>query len=186
MRSAVVEPSLRPRAAVRLAALGGVVGPAMFVGAWVVGAATTNVDYSSVHGAISRLAAVDADSRTVMTAGFIGFGVGLPLYATALYRTVDGPAWLTAAITGVATLAVAATPLDHSSTVDTWHGLFATVGYLTLAATPLLAVRPLRQQGHRLLAMAGVIAGTVSATSLSAHAQPAAQRIVPASGSHRR
>jgi len=70
---------------------------------------------------------------------------------------VGGAAWLTAAATGVATLAVSATPLDRSSAVDTWHGLFAGLGYVTLAATPLLAVRALLQQGHSGLAGLGVV-----------------------------
>jgi hypothetical protein len=48
---------------VRIAALGGVIGPIGFVGAWIASAATTSVPYSSVDEAISRLAAVGADTR---------------------------------------------------------------------------------------------------------------------------
>lgn len=151
---------------VRVAALGGVVGPAAFLGAWLAGASLTAADYSSVDDAISRLAAVGADTRSLMTAGFLAFGVGLPLYAVALRRVVAGPAWITAAVTGLATLAVAATPLDRSVQVDRWHGVFAGIGYVTLAATPLLAARSLRVQGHRALADAGVAAGAVSAVAL--------------------
>ena len=54
----------------------------------------------------------------------------------------------------------------RSATVDTWHGVAAGTGYVTLAATPLLAARPLAQHGHRTLAAAGVVAGAVSAISL--------------------
>jgi hypothetical protein len=151
---------------VRTAALGGAVGPAAFIGAWTIGAAVTTVEYSSIDDAISRLAAVGADTRALMTAGFITFGVALPVYAWALRRVVGGAAWITAAATGIATLAVAATPLDRSATVDTWHGVAAGIGYVTLAATPLLAARPLSQIGHRTLAAAGVVAGAVSAISL--------------------
>lgn len=50
---------------VRLAALGGMVGPAVFVGGWTLGAAMTRREYSSVDQAISRLAEVGADSRVV-------------------------------------------------------------------------------------------------------------------------
>lgn len=150
----------------RMAALGGVTGPMVFVGAWVGGAAITHRDYSSVHDAISRLAAVGNNSRSVMTAGFIGFGVGLPMYAAALRRSIDGPAWLCAAVTGVATLAVAATPLDRSVTTDRCHAVAAGIGYLTLAATPLLASKPLRRIGHSTLARFATIAGSVSAVSL--------------------
>ena len=152
---------------VRTAALGGVVGPAAFIGAWTIGAAVTTVEYSSIDDAISRLAVVGADTRALMTAGFITFGVALPVYAWALRRVVGGAAArITAAATGVATLAVAATPLDRSATVDAWHGVAAGIGYVTLAVTPLLAARPLSQIGHRTLAAAGVVAGAVSAISL--------------------
>jgi hypothetical protein len=151
---------------VRTAALGGVVGPVAFIGAWTIGAAVTTAEYSSIDDAISRLAAVGADTRALMTAGFVTFGVALPVYASALRRVVGGTAWITAAATGIATLAVAATPLDRSATVDKWHGVAAGIGYVTLAATPLLAARPLSQLGHRALATAGVVAGAVSAIAL--------------------
>jgi hypothetical membrane protein len=152
---------------VRIAALGGVVGPAAFVSAWAVGAAITNRDYSSIDNPISRLAAMGADSRPLMPAGFVVFGLGLPAYAVALRRVINSTAWLSAAATGIATLAVAAAPLDHSAAVDTWHGVFATAGYVTLAATPLLAARPLWRQGQRTLAATGVTAGVVSTISLA-------------------
>jgi hypothetical membrane protein len=151
----------------RAAALGGVIGPAAFIGAWSVGAAVTSREYSPIDDAISRLASVGADTRALMTAGFVGFGVALPVYASALRRVVSGPAWLAAATTGIATLGVAATPLEHSATVDTWHGVVAGIGYVTLAATPLLAARPLLHHGHRALAAAGIVAGTVSTIALA-------------------
>ncbi|HWM22865.1 MAG TPA: DUF998 domain-containing protein [Ilumatobacteraceae bacterium] len=156
-----------PSSKVRAAALGGVIGPTAFIGAWTVGAVVTTRDYSSIDDAISRLASVGADTRALMTAGFVGFGVALPVYASALRRVVGGPAWLCAAATGLATLGVAATPLEHSATVDTWHAVAAGIGYATLAATPLLAARPLLQHGHRALAAAGVVAGSVSTIALA-------------------
>ncbi|MCU1393299.1 MAG: hypothetical protein JWM34_1727 [Ilumatobacteraceae bacterium] len=102
-----------------------------------------------------------------MTAGFIAFGVAVPAYAAALRRSVDGPAWIAAAATGVATLAVAAAPLEHSSTVDSLHAVFAGIGYATLAAAPLLAARPLSRDGHRRLARLGVVVGATSAACLA-------------------
>ena len=156
----------------RAAAAGGVVGPAAFIGGWIAGAVTIDRPYSSVDEAISRLAAVGADSRPLMTVGFIGFGIGLPVYAAALRRAVAGPAWISAAATGLATLAVAATPLDRSPTVDSLHGISAAIGYVTLAATPLLAARPLIRAGHRLLACAGLVAGALSAVSLGLTTTP--------------
>jgi len=150
----------------RRLAVGGVIGPVGFIGAWLTGAATTSIDYSSVDDAISRLAAVGADSRPLMTAGFVVFGVAVPTFAAALRKHVDGPAWIAAAATGVATLAVAATPLDRSSLVDALHGVFATAGYATLVAVPLLSLVPLKHAGHRAFAATGAVLAGVSTVSL--------------------
>jgi hypothetical protein len=155
------------RDSVRTAALGGVIGPAGFIGAWVIGAVTTDAPYSSIDDAISRLAAVGSDTRWLMTAGFATFGVSLPVFAWALRSTIPGRAWSAATATGLATLAVAAAPLDRSDIVDGLHGVFAAIGYLTLAATPLLAVAPLLARGHRRLARSGIAAGLTSATALA-------------------
>ena len=155
------------REPVRTAALGGVIGPTAFIGAWTIGAAVTTAPYSSIDDAISRLAAVGSDTRWLMTAGFITFGLSLPVYAWALRSTVAGSAWITATATGLATLAVAAAPLDRSDTVDRLHGIFAGIGYLTLAATPLLAAGPLHTMGHRRLARFGIAAGLTSALAFA-------------------
>ena len=98
-----------------------------------------------------------------MTVGFVTFGVGVPMFAIA---TRVGVGWTTAVATGVATLAVAALPLDRSASVDTWHGVAATIGYVTLAATPLLSAPRLRC-GQRRLARFGVVCSAVSATALA-------------------
>jgi len=135
MRTSGIRASPSPSTNVRSAALGGVIGPAVFIGAWTISAAITTREYSTIDDAISGLAAVGADSRPLMTAGFIGFGVAVPVYAAVLRRVVGGAAWLTATATGIATLAVSATPLDRSTTTDTWHAVFAGIGYVTLAAT---------------------------------------------------
>ncbi len=155
------------RNAVRTAALGGVIGPAGFIGAWVIGAAATSAPYSSIDDAISQLASVSSDTRWLMTAGFVTFGMALPVYAWALRSSVPGRAWITATATGLATLAVAAAPLDRSDTVDQLHGIFAGIGYLTLAATPILAAAPLLAMGHRRLAQSGIAAGLASAIALA-------------------
>ena len=151
----------------RMAASGGLIGPIAFIGAWNLGAVLTERDYSPVDDAISRLAAVGADSRLLMTAGFVVFGTALPVYAWSLRRRLDGWAWVTAALAGIATLLVAATPVDRAATVDAGHALSAGVVYVTLAATPLLAAGPLARSGHRLLAGYGLVAGTVTAVSLA-------------------
>ena len=122
---------------VRARAAGGVIGPVAFVGAWSLSGLSAR-HYSAVHDAISRLAETGAPTRTAMTAGFVAFGVAVPVYGSALRSALDGWAWTTAIATGIATLGVAAVPLG-APTRDTVHGCLATAGYLTLAATPLLA-----------------------------------------------
>lgn len=147
-------------------ALGGLLGPAAFIGAWITGAAVTEVDYSSIDDPISRLAAVEAPTRALMTAGFIGFGVGVSAFAVALRRRVPGPAWVAAATAAGSTVLVAATPLDRSDLVDRLHGLFAGLGYVALAATPLLAAPHLLRNRQRPLGVAGIAAGLLSAGAL--------------------
>jgi len=151
----------------RRLALGGVVGPVGFVGGWLAAGTATSIDYSPVHDAISRLAAVGSDTRVLMSAGFVAFGIGLPVYASALRRCVPGPAWITATMTGLATLGVAVTPLDRSSAFDAVHAACAAFGYLTLAATPILAARPLMQLGHTGLSRLGLGVGAVASVSLA-------------------
>ena len=152
---------------VRTAALGGVIGPTGFIGAWVIGAAVTSAPYSSIDDAISRLAAVGSDTRWLMTAGFVTFGLSLPVYAWSLRSTVPGRAWITATATGLATLAVAAAPLHRSDTIDQLHSIFAGIGYVTLAGTPLLAAPPLLAMGQRRLARSGIAVGFTSAIALA-------------------
>jgi hypothetical membrane protein len=155
------------RIPIRTAALGGVIGPAGFIGAWVVGSAVTGAAYSPIDDAISRLAEVGADTRWLMTAGFVTFGLSVPAFGWALRATVPGWAWAAATATGLATLGVAATPLERSDLVDQLHGVFAGLGYVTLAATPLLAARPLLAMGNRRLAWSGVAAGLTSLVALA-------------------
>ena len=150
------------------AALGGVIGPIGFVGAWIASAATTSVpvlvgrrgDQPARRRRCRHPLVDDRRIRHVRCRP-------ADLLARALRSTVAGWAWTTAAATGIATLAVAATPLDRSDTIDTLHGAFATIGYVTLAATPLLAARPLQSAGHRTLAGLGVAAGVTSAVALA-------------------
>jgi len=154
-------------AGVRRCALGGILGPAAFVTAWSIGglAATR---YSAIDDAISHLAQVGAPTRAFMTAGFVVFGIGLPVYAISLRAALPGWSWATAAATGLATLGVAAAPLGRSAAGDTVHGVFAGAGYVTLALTPLLAAGPLRGAGRTAAANLSVGAGSLAGLSLLA------------------
>jgi hypothetical protein len=102
-----------------------------------------------------------------MTAGFLAFGLGVSLYAIELRSTLPGPAWTAALATGVATLGVAAFPLG-SPTRDAMHGVFAAIGYVTLAALPLLAARTFARDGRHVWARASLIVGAASAACLAA------------------
>ena len=151
----------------RALAWGGVVGPVAFVTAWATAGAMTS-GYSPVEEAISRLAAAHAPTRSLMTAGFVCFGVAVPLYGLALRDALGGRAWHAATITGLATLGVAAVPLGLSTTADLIHGGFASVGYASLALTPLLAAAPLAARGRRRAAACSRVVGVLSAACLAA------------------
>ncbi len=149
----------------RRLALGGIVGPAAFIGSWaVLGARLPG--YDPTQDAISRLAAEGAPDQAWMTAGFVAFGVGVPLFGLVLRDELDGPAWATAIATGLATLGVAALPLDGWAG-DVPHGVAATIGYLTLAATPLLAAGPLARLGRRPAALASRVVGMAALVALA-------------------
>jgi hypothetical protein len=75
---------------------------------------------------------------------------------------------MAAATTATAPLAVAALPLGHCSTVDLLHGAAATVGYISLASTPLLASGPLRELGFSRIARVSKGVAAFSAACLAA------------------
>ncbi len=154
--------------ALRTAArVGGVLGPAVFLFGWIISALRTD-GYSIVEDAISRLAAVGAPTRWLMSAGFIGFTIGVGLYAYGVRTVLHGPAWIAALIASIATLGVALFPLDHSRTVDLLHGAAAFTGYVGLAALPLCAAPELARRGHPRAARLSRICGSISALALGA------------------
>lgn len=144
-----------------------VVGPAAFITAWAVAGAAT-ADYDPVVDAISRNAALGAPHRPLMNVGFVAYGVLVPIGAVALRRGLPGPAWAAAGVSGVATLAVAALPLDSSPATDSAHGVAAALGYIGIGLTPLLAARPLRAAGRRRLARLSLVASVVIGAALVA------------------
>lgn len=159
---------------------GGIAGPTVFTAAWVIGGAL-EPGYSPSHDAISRLAAVGAPARPLMTTGLAGFGLGLAVHARALRAAVPGPAWKAALGAGVTVLGVVAFPLQASARIDAVHGAIAVAAYGALVAMPLLATKPLAAAGHGVLATlsaaTGVVAGLCLAGSVLGVAPGLLQRV---------
>jgi hypothetical protein len=149
----------------RWRALGGVAGPAAFVTAWSVLGARRGGGYSPIDDPISRLAAVDAPTRVAMTAGFLAFAAGVSMYAQELRRASGSGAGRAALATALATVGIAATPLD-SPLGGVPHAACAGLAYATLAATPLLAARRLRDEGHATAATTSTALGLASGACL--------------------
>ena len=106
-----------------------------FVTAWAtLGAGAAG--YDPTRDAISRLAAYGAPTRVAMTAGLVALGAGMGLYGLALRPR---PAWVLPVLNGGITMAVAAFALGGK--VDAAHGVFAGLGYVTLAAIPVVVGR---------------------------------------------
>lgn len=152
----------------RWRALGGVIGPAAFVGAWLV-LGLRRAGYSPADDSISRLAAIDAPSRWAMTAGFVAFGTGVSIYATELRIGLPGGAAYAALTSAVATVGIAVTPLG-SALGGTAHASCAGVAYAALASTPILGGRSLAAQGYATAAKASTLAGMVTGATLLASA----------------
>lgn len=154
MPDAVVPSADARRAALGLG-LGLAAGPVAFVSAWAL-AGWRTPGHSPVHDAISRIAAVGAPERALMTAGFVAYGASLLVGTIAARRTVLARAVPALVVNGLATWAVAALPLDRSAPVDLAHGVAATAGYVSLAAVPALAAGPLAVSGRRRAAVLSV------------------------------
>lgn len=149
------------------AALGLVAAPVAFIGGWVVGGGRMT-GYSPVNDAISRIAAVGAPERDLMTAAFVAYGASVIVGSTALRTSPLRRVWPLAVVNGVATIAVAALPLDHSTAMDTWHGVAAGTGYVSIAALQLASAGPLRDTGHDRAAALALAGGVVTGAALVA------------------
>jgi Protein of unknown function (DUF998) len=149
------------------AALGLVAGPAAFISGWLVGGARTP-DYSPVNDAISRIAAIGAPNRELMTTAFVAYGAAVIVGSTALRSSPLHRCWRLAAVNGAATIGVAALPLEHSAAMDTWHGVAAGIGYASITALPLVSAGPLRELGYGRAANLAVAGGITSGVCLVA------------------
>ena len=121
--------------------------------AWAALGATAE-RYDPTRDAISQLAALEAPTRPVMTAGLVALGAGMALYGLAMR---PDPWWPLPVANGLTALAVAALPLGGG--VDGAHGAAATFGYVTLAAIPAIAGRRLPPAWARLSLATGAASG---------------------------
>ena len=154
----------------RLGALCGVLGPAAFVSAWVVGGAVTD-GYDATREAISQLAREGAVTQPLMTAGLVVFGLLIPVWAFALARVLDEPRLrVSVTVAGLATIAVAVFPLtrEQGQPQDVAHAVSAGVGYVAMAVSPLLGAVALRRRGLGRAAALSATVGVVSAGALVA------------------
>jgi hypothetical membrane protein len=157
----------------RYAPITGIAGPAAFIGAWVSGGLVKD-GYSPAEDTISRLAEEGASTRALMTAGFVGFGVLMPVYARELGHALGSPG-VRAAVTvsAVGTLVVAAFPVtaEGGTTGDTVHYIAAGISYAANVLAPLAAARRLPPgRGRRAsyavaAAIAAALVGSVLADS---------------------
>ncbi len=174
------------RVGTRLALACGVAGPTAFVAAWVAGGVLRSSDYSPVSQAISQLAREGTSSRPLMTCGFVVFGGLVPVYAYALGKQLRSPGTRrAAAVSGLATLAVAALPLSRAGgqPVDVWHALAAGTGYAAQVLAPLFGARrlPARGASYAVSAVAlGCLVGSVVLPDLTGLLQRAGLTAVDA------
>jgi hypothetical protein len=132
-----------------LAALGGVVGPALFTVAWLVGS-LRQAGHPAAEIQLSGLAADDARDPQIMIAGFVVLGVCSIGFGAALDRVISprsaGP-WLVVTA-GVATVAAGLFRRDHllltgpGFTGESWHNqvhdVASGVAYTAMLAAPLV------------------------------------------------
>jgi hypothetical membrane protein len=159
--------SRRP-GAIRAAAAGGVLGPLLFVSAWVVSGALRD-GYSPVHDAISRLAERGAPDRWIVTSGMLAFGLGSLLLAAALKnderlrKTSFG-----VIVVGLSAIAVAMFPCSEGcpgleELTDNAHALAAGVNYAAFTAAPLLTAAATYRDDRRFAAFSGAAASFAAA-----------------------
>lgn len=132
------------------------VAPVAMIGGWTL-AAALQPSFDPVRETISALAATDAATPWVMTAGLALTGVAHVVTAAGL-RPLPRAARVLHAVGGLATLAVAALPVDVASRP---HGIAAGLGFGALALWPAAAWRP----GTRGVRRRGVALGAAAVLS---------------------
>ncbi|MGH3153298.1 MAG: DUF998 domain-containing protein [Streptosporangiaceae bacterium] len=139
----------------KLAAAGGIAGPALFTVAWVVGS-LRQAGHSAAEIQLSGLAADDARDPQIMMAGFIVLGAGSVVFGAGLGR-VTGPRtagpWLVV-LAGAASVAAGVFRRDYMLLTgpgfagESWHNqvhdVVSGVAYGAMLAAPLVLGRRFR------------------------------------------
>ena len=161
--------SRRP-GAIRTAAVGGVLGPLLFVASWAASGALRD-GYSPVHDAISRLAERGAPERWIVTSGMLAFGAGSLLLAAAL-RSDERlrKTSLAVVVVGLSAVAVAMFPCSQGcpglgELTDNAHILAAGVNYAAFTAAPFFTAAAIHRDDRRFAAIS-VAAASVAAAAL--------------------
>ena len=180
----------------RLAAWGGVAGPLIFTGAWVVGS-LRQAGLSPGEVQLSGLAADDASDPQVMIAGFAVLGACSVALGAALRREAGpettGP-WLVM-VGGGAVIAAGVFRRDHMLLVgpgfsgESWHNqvhdVASFVAYAAMLAAPLVLARRFRvSRRWAVIARPVQVLALASAAALALFASGAAEHWNgPANGS---
>lgn len=119
--------------------------PAVLIGGWTVAARLQPASYSQVTGTISALAGYGAADRWVMTLAFAAVAACHVLSGLAL-RPAAWPGRAVLISAGLATAAVAASPLPAGGGGSARHTAAAAISFVTLASWPVCAARRKRPQ----------------------------------------
>jgi hypothetical protein len=114
--------------------------PAALIVGWTVAARLQPASYSQVTGTISALAGYGATDRWVMTLAFAAVA-GCHLLTGLALRPAARLGRATLAAAGLATAAVAASPLPGGGGGSARHTAAAAISFVTLASWPALSVR---------------------------------------------
>ena len=167
-----------PTGVTSLGFLGLAGAPVALTSTWVV-LGSRRSGYSPLRDPVSRMAAVGADRRGAMTAGFLAYAFGAGCGAAALRRMPDGAELLvhppSVAASGLGMLGLAVFPLG-ASFGDAPHLVAGTATYAALSVAPLVPAAGFWKSGRRFMAGAAVTAAIVTAAAFGlSRAVPARQ-----------
>ena len=180
----------------KLAAVGGIAGPALFTVAWVAGSLRQG-GHSVAGVQLSGLAADDARDPQIMVAGFVVLGVGSVAFGAGLGRVTAPRAagsWLVV-VAGAASVAAGVFRRDHMLLTgpgfagESWHNqvhdVVSGVAYGAMLAAPLVLGRRFRDEPGwavlsrpvQVLALASTVAIAVFASGIAEPDNGVVQRV---------